>query len=48
MIGGPENRQTEYLKILSLITMAVKDEQRRKKLLKAKDSTEVIEAFQGL
>lgn len=48
MIGGPENRQTQYLKILSLITMAVKDEERRKRLLKAQTPKEVIEAFQGL
>lgn len=48
MIGGPENRQTQYLKILSLITMAIKDEQRRKRLLKAETPQEVIEAFQGL
>lgn len=48
MIGGPENRQTQYLKILSLITMAIKDEERRKRLLKAQTPKEVIEAFQGL
>ena len=47
MIGGPENKQTEYLKILSRLTMAVKDEERRKKLLKAKTSQEVITLFEG-
>lgn len=47
MIGGPEDRQTEYLKILSHLTLAIKNEERRKKLLKAKTPQEVIELFQG-
>lgn len=46
MIGGPDNQQTEYLKILSMITMAIKDEERRKELLKAKDAKEVIQIFE--
>jgi nitrogen PTS system EIIA component len=33
LIGGPENRQTEYLKILSLITTAMRDEHLRKRLI---------------
>lgn len=45
MIGGPENRQTEYLKILSRLTMAIKDEERRKKLLKATKAADVIALF---
>ncbi len=45
MIGGPENKQTEYLKILSHLTMAVKDEERRKKLLKATTAHDVIHLF---
>lgn len=48
MIGGPENRQTEYLKILSLLTSAIRDEERRKKLLKATSTREVLEIFQGI
>ena len=48
MIGGPENRQTEYLKILSMLTSAIKDEERRKKLLKASSGREVLKIFQGL
>lgn len=47
MIGGPETCQTEYLKILSRLTMAIKDEERRKKLLKAKNAKEVIALFKG-
>jgi PTS system nitrogen regulatory IIA component len=48
MIGGPESRQTEYLKILSHLTNAIKDEERRKKLLKAINSREVLAIFQGV
>lgn len=33
LIGGPDDKQTEYLQILSKITMALKDEERRKKML---------------
>ncbi len=46
MIGGPENKQTEYLKILSKLTHAVKDEERRKKILKTSSAKEVIDLFQ--
>jgi nitrogen PTS system EIIA component len=47
MIGGPDNKQTEYLKILSHLTMAIKNEERRKKLMKAYNAQEVIELFAG-
>jgi nitrogen PTS system EIIA component len=47
MIGGPENRQTEYLRILSHLTIAIKNEERRKKLLKTYDAPEVIKLFAG-
>jgi nitrogen PTS system EIIA component len=47
MIGGPENKQTEYLRILSHLTVAIKDEERRKKLLKASSPKEVIDLFEG-
>lgn len=47
MIGGPDNRQTEYLKILSKLTMAIKDPQRRKALLKATSAKQVIDLFKG-
>ena len=47
MIGGPDNKQTEYLKILSHLTMAIKNEERRKKLLKAYNPQEVIDLFAG-
>jgi nitrogen PTS system EIIA component len=47
LIGGPDNRQTEYLRILSHLTMAIKNEERRKKLLKAYDARDVIALFDG-
>lgn len=47
MIGGPDDKQTEYLKILSGITAAVKEETRRKKMLRASSSKEVLELLEG-
>ncbi len=47
LIGGPDNKQTEYLKILSHVTMAIKNEERRKKMLKATHPQEVIALFAG-
>lgn len=46
MIGGPDDRQTEYLQILSRLTSAIKDEELRKKLLKAQSADEVIKLFE--
>ncbi|NGX38729.1 MAG: PTS system fructose-specific EIIABC component [Chlamydiae bacterium] len=48
MIGGPDNFQTEYLNILSMITTAIKDEERRKNLVKANTPSEVIAIFGDL
>jgi nitrogen PTS system EIIA component len=45
MIGGPEDKQTEYLQILSLLTSAIRDVDLRKKLLSAQTSAEVLELF---
>ena len=47
MIGGPDNKQTEYLKILSHLTMAIKNEERRKKLLKMFEPAGVLRLFTG-
>lgn len=33
MIGGPDDKQTEYLRILSKLTYTLKDEELRKKIL---------------
>jgi len=45
MIGGPDDRQTEYLNILSMITAAIKDEGVRKRLMSARNGQEVIAIF---
>jgi PTS system nitrogen regulatory IIA component len=43
MIGGPDDKQTEYLQLLSALTIAVKDEDRRKKILNSSTPIEIIE-----
>lgn len=48
MIGGPEDKQTEYLSILSMITAAIKDEARRSALFSAKTVEEVTSLFEDL
>jgi PTS system nitrogen regulatory IIA component len=47
MIGGPADKQTEYLQILSSLTMALKDEERRKKLLTLNSPHDIIKLFTG-
>lgn len=46
MIGGPDDKQTEYLQILSGITSSVKDEERRKKILRSTTAAEIIELLE--
>ncbi|MCB1212945.1 MAG: PTS sugar transporter subunit IIA [Chlamydiia bacterium] len=45
LIGGPDHQQTEYLQLLSGVTSVLKDEENRKKLLKAKTTQDVLECF---
>lgn len=45
MIGGPEDKQTEYLQILSLLTFAIRDIEMRKKLLNAQNAEEILALF---
>lgn len=47
MIGGPDDKQTEYLQILSRLTFALKDEHRRKKMLTMNSSTAIIELLKA-
>jgi PTS system nitrogen regulatory IIA component len=47
LIGGPDDKQTEYLQILSALTLAIKDEERRKKIVNAGSAEEVIKLFKG-
>lgn len=46
LVGGPDDKQTEYLQILSFLTIAIKDEQSRKTLLQAKSPKEVLAFFE--
>jgi len=45
MIGGPEDKQTEYLQILSLLTSAIRDMDLRKQLLHADEPEQVFALF---
>lgn len=48
MIGGPDDKQTEYLQLLSRLTLAIKDEQRRKKILQLTKPEDIIALFKGI
>jgi PTS system nitrogen regulatory IIA component len=48
MIGGPDDKQTEYLQILSGLTQAIKDEERRKKLMTLQQPSAMIELFRTI
>lgn len=46
LIGGPDDKQTEYLRILSSLTLMLKDEEKRKTLLTTKSPKEVCDLFE--
>jgi len=46
LIGGPDNRQAEYLQILSQLTSAIKDMELRKEILQAESTQEVFALLQ--
>lgn len=48
MIGGPDDKQTEYLQILSSLTQTIKDQEKRKCLLTFQDPQAMIELFQAI
>jgi PTS system nitrogen regulatory IIA component len=48
LIGGPSDRQNDYLKILSKITLVIKNPARRKALMEARDAKAVLDAFSTL
>lgn len=45
LIGGPDDKQTEYLQILSCLTQVIKDEQIRKKMLTLNSPQDIIDLF---
>lgn len=48
LLGGPDDKQTEYLQILSTLTSAIKDESRRKKLLTLNSKEDMMKLFTAL
>jgi len=48
LIGGPDDRQTEYLKILSSLTMSLRDENLRKEMLSATTAEEIVNLFEAI
>lgn len=48
LIGGPDDKQTEYLQLLSNLTLAIKDETMRKKMLAAHTADGVMALFRTL
>lgn len=47
MIGGPDDKQTEYLQILSGLTLMIKDEDKRRKMLTLNSPEAIMALFKG-
>lgn len=47
LIGGPDDKQAQYLKILSQLTLALRDQDRRKKMLTYTSPKEIINLFEN-
>jgi PTS system nitrogen regulatory IIA component len=47
LIGGPDDRQSEYLQILSRLTTAIKDMDLRKEMLQSESVEKVLALFDG-
>jgi PTS system nitrogen regulatory IIA component len=47
MIGGPDDKQTEYLRVLSSITEVIKDEGLRKKMISAQNPESIMKLLVG-
>lgn len=48
LIGGPDDKQTEYLQILSGLTYAVKDEEKRKRIISLEHVDDIIRQFKEI
>jgi PTS system nitrogen regulatory IIA component len=48
LIGGPDNHQTDYLKLLSSLTVTMRDEQLRRRLLTATSPQAVVALLKGM
>jgi nitrogen PTS system EIIA component len=47
LVGGPDDRQTDYLQLLSALTSSVKEEERRKQLLTLDDPESIVDLFRN-
>lgn len=47
LIGGPDNRQTDYLKILSSVTSIIRDERLRRQLIRSTTPSAVAAILRG-
>ncbi|MFA6917114.1 MAG: PTS sugar transporter subunit IIA [Parachlamydiales bacterium] len=47
LIAGPDDKQTQYLQLLSALTVAIKDEEKRKALLLEKSPEKIVELFKA-
>lgn len=47
LVGGPDDKQTHYLKLLSQLTLYLRDEETRKKLLTLTAPEQIIQIFQS-
>lgn len=45
LIGGPDDKQTEYLQLLSSLTLAIKNEEMRKKMLTLNSAEAMMDLF---
>ena len=45
MIGGPEDRQNDYLKILSKLTSVIRNEKDRKSIIQAESTDDILNIF---
>ncbi len=48
LIGGPDDKQTEYLKILSALTVGLRDEELRKQLISSSSAIEAMKLLEEL
>jgi len=45
LIGGPEDKQKDYLKILSSLMIIIKDDEKRERIINSKTAEDVIKVF---
>lgn len=48
MIGGPPNKQTQYLQLLSNLTLLIRNKSKRRALLQAKSTDDIMQIFEQM